>query len=194
MTKMIRFILAVSAVLAFSVIGTSAAQASNGISLSENTITANGPLTLSNGLAICDVSLTLQLLNNPIVKDPDPTRVQARVVQPSSIRNCSGGLAIDGAVLTPIDIVYDSFGGTLPNISSIRVDAPNAGFALNTILGTCLFGGNLQNIDFLISSGSVTTARFNNTGIPIVTGPCPSPGTIAGDLTVLAPVPTATLV
>ena len=192
---MVRYVvLAVSAILAFAVVGPSAARAGNGISLSENTITANGPLTLSDGLAICDVSLTLQLLNNPIVKGPDPRRVQAKVAQPSTIRNCSGGWMIDGAVLTPLDIVYDSFGGTLPTISSIRVDAPNAGFSLNSILGTCLYGGSLQNLDFLIRSGSVTTARFNNLGIPIVTGPCPSPATIAGDLMVQAPVPTATLV
>ena len=176
-------------------IAATTAQASTGVSLSSGgPITATGRLTM-NGSTICTVSLTLTS-STTLRKTTGVTQAQ---VTAGSITACSSPIGVNsGAVLTPINIQYASFSGTLPNITGIGVTAPNAGFRLDAFSGAvrCLYGGNMTGITFNITGGRVTGVTFASNRLPLVSGSglCPADGTVAGPLTVQGTAPTVTLV
>ncbi|MGB7159235.1 MAG: hypothetical protein WBD40_14295 [Tepidisphaeraceae bacterium] len=192
MKKFSMLFVAALAVLA-GMFGAASAQAATGIRVSSSSIGAGGRLTM-NGNVICDVLLTLTLTANPIAKRTGVNQGTAA----GTIRNCSGGGATGaGTVLAGITVQYQSFSGTLPNITRITINAPNAGFQLATIVGNCLYGGNLTGVGLTASALAVTAADFGASAtLPRVSGSglCPASAQIRGVLAVLGTPPTITLV
>lgn len=192
MSKLKLSLLAVAIVMV-GAFGATTAQASRGITVTQTRITATGVLTLNGGLTVCNVSLTLSLGSTTLTKTRGTNQGS---VTAGSITGCSG-LASSGAVLTPINVQYDTFAGTLPNITSISIVAPNAGFSLNTLGGTCLYGGSLSGVRFLVTGGAISNVDFTGSNaIAKVSGGalCPSTGTITGPMTVTTTVPRIALV
>jgi hypothetical protein len=208
MTKKLRLLLAAVAIMLVGASFTAtAAQASRGIRSSLTRIGVSGQLVL-NSAVTCNVLLELTLRNAGGVINKVTTPAQGDVTF-GSITGCSGLGATTGVVLTPIPVYYSSFGGTLPNISSISVNAGDStrpvGFLLNTAVGSCLYGGTATNVlrGVRITRNTVTGAatgvtftgssslnRFSGSFL------CPSTATIAGSLTtfLITPPPTLTLV
>ncbi|MBB4661622.1 hypothetical protein [Conexibacter arvalis] len=197
MSKHLRLLFVALAALATVAFSTSVAQASRGVSINRTSIGAGGRLTLNDGDTVCDVLLTLTTAAS-IAKVID-TRVGG--VTGGTITNCNN-LATSGQVLAtaaaPIPVLFSSWDGVLPTgITEINVYANPAGFLLNTIIGSCLYGGRLIGIRFNVSGGNVTGATFNTNNLPGAAGNsifCPASGNIRGTLTVLGTPPIITLV
>lgn len=192
-------LLLAAALVVLTALTASTAQASRGVSASATNITASGSLTMTGGI-VCNVTLNLTLGSSTILKDTS-ARFGGINAANSSISGCTGILAArapnnTGTILTGITTVYRSFAGTLPNISRININAPGAGFLLNTVAGSCLYGGTLDGISFNVSGGAISTVTFSGGTIPRISGGglCPTSGGITGNLTVTGTAPTVTLV
>jgi hypothetical protein len=186
-------------VTAFAVVlaltmGASAASANRSISLSETRATAtSAALTFTEEGGgfniICEVTLTVTL-NRSIGK----TRGNVvGGVTGVTVRNCRGGtvrvLAPEAA--RPWPIKYESFAGTLPNITSVRLTLERVGFLVEAFFGIarCLFGGNAQGTT---GGNPITELRADERiAIPLVTNlggaECPRNGIFRGTFRVTAP-------
>lgn len=191
-------LLLATALVALTALTASTAQASNGVSTSATDITASGSLTMTGGI-VCNVTLNLTLGSSTIAKRA--ATFGGINAARSTITGCTGILAArspnnTGTILTGITTAYRSFTGTLPNIDRININAPGAGFLLNTVAGSCLYGGTLDGISFNVSGGAISTVTFSGGTIPRVSGGglCPTTGGITGTLTVTGTAPTVTLV
>lgn len=125
-----------------------AAMASLGIEVSgEPTVRATSrALTMSDERGsfsvICEVQLTLTLARTVPKWEGAPVGAVTR----AEARTCSGGRATFLAVTLPWSVSYVSFSGTLPNITSVRLQLNGVGVLVEAFfgLGRCLYGGNLQ--------------------------------------------------
>ena len=171
------------------------AQGSTGIGLSSGSpVTATGRLTM-NGSTICSWSLTL---NFPATLRKAPGVNQA-TVSAGSISACSPPIGVNsGVILTPFNIQYASFTGSLPGITGLNLKSPDFGFRLDAFSGfvRCLYGGNFTGMTLNIVGGTLRTATFATNRIPLVVGSglCPADLTFAGTITVQNVPPTVLLV
>lgn len=171
----------------------STALASRGIMFSHTVISVSGRVTI-NGNVICDNSFTISLTSNPLLKTTGTN--QGTVA--GNIERCTGGGATGpGTVLAGSTIRYESFSGTLPAITSIGISSQNWGFQMTTIVGNCLYGGNLSGLVAQAPSLRVTTLNFNSsTTLNRASGSalCPTTVTLRGALSIIGTPPTITLV
>ena len=108
------------------------------------------------------------------------------------VRECRGGAAIVRAETLPWAVQFDSFGGTLPRITSVRLRLIRATFLLEVFGVRCRYQGNAEGIT---NGPEVTTLRADER-IAIPGGGeflCPPSGTFGGTGTV-APTQRLTLV
>lgn len=194
MQSRIRLVLVVAVVGALMF--TSAAHASRGYSSSATLLSANGVLTMTGGMA-CTVLLSIFLNSSSFNKGSRFANLDSGG---SSITGCTGILAgrpNAGAFLPGTQIDTFSFTGTLPNITSLRLTLWSFGFLVNTVAGSCLFGGinTLTGVTFDVSSGVVRTMTFSGGSVPRSSGSalCPTTGGFTGTLTLTFP-PTLTLI
>jgi hypothetical protein len=92
---------------------------------------------------------------------------------------CTGGDAEAAQESLPWHLRYNSFTGTLPNITTIVVEAISTRFWVESeIIGfgfRCFYRTNIPGTINREAGGAITTMRFNKTGIATESGfPCPS--------------------
>jgi hypothetical protein len=167
-----RFVLALAAALVLA--GASTAMGNRGVDFS----VAEGELgrvrlearsfslthpELEEPLLECEVVFTVSL-HRSIAKSAGAL---AGAVNEWSARNCRYGTVILLSASLPWHITYVSFTGTLPSISSLRLQINNMSLLVNAFGGfaRCLYSGNIQ----LTSRGSpITEFRIDETiGFPL---------------------------
>lgn len=188
------------AALAVLVLGPGGASANSGAELSVasgelgRVRADSAALTFSGGgfEIICAVSRTLTL-NRTIAKV-----VGASVGSVYDVRlgACRGGevRVLAPETRRPWPITYVSFAGTLPNISSIRLELRGTGFLVRAFFGAaqCLFGGEPRTGEAqgtTVGGTTVTSIRADQTiGLRRVVRlggiACPTEGFFGGSLTV----------
>lgn len=191
--RMIRSMLITTAIVITALAVSGTAVASRGISLSATSIGAGGRLTMNGGW-MCNFLLMVATSSRTVSKTPGVD--QGTIA--GTVSGCSGGwLTGAGTVLAGIALRYQSFSGSLPNITTLTISSPNFGIQFATIVGPCLYGGNLTGLNLPLSGGQLTGVDFNSTStIPRVGGSalCPSTWQVRGSLAVLGTRPVATLV
>jgi hypothetical protein len=104
-----------------------------------------------------------------------------------SVSNCRGGTVrvLAPEVRAPWPVKYESFSGTLPNITSIRRTIERFGWLLEAFFGLarCLYGGNIQ--DTSIGGTTITGYRMDERiAVPLVASlggfECPRQGIFRG--------------
>jgi len=176
-------------------IGVGTASASNGIRLTATSgslarVRADTrALTFSGGgfEVICEVSRTLSL-RETIAK---VERTVAGGVTDVRVANCRGGNArvLAPEAARPWPVRYISFAGTLPNITSVRLEIVGAAFLLEVFFGfgRCLFRGNPQGTT--VGTPTITEVRADERiglreVINLGGAECPTEGFFRGVLTV----------
>jgi len=115
-------------------------------------------------------------------------------VQEVRIRNCRGGTVTFLALSLPMHVTYVSFSGTLPNITSVRMQFNRYGFLVSAFfgLGRCLYGGNFQVTTFGAGARISTLRADERRVLPLVTNlggfECPSGGVFRGSWSVFPTV------
>ncbi|MBB4663549.1 hypothetical protein [Conexibacter arvalis] len=194
MLRLARLALLSTALLALSVLFASSAHASRGLSVSPTTLTASGRLTM-NGTITCTVTTNITA-NRSIAKTAAAT---IGSVTSGTITGCSGLGITGGTFGVPSPFAYNSFTGTLPNITGLGATASIVSFTLRgTLPGatTCTYAGpvNWRLIFLLLRWGEITweiaQELLRMAGSDIL---CPARLSIAGTQTVASP-PTVALI
>jgi hypothetical protein len=190
MLKTKGLLVALAAMLVLA-LGASSAWASRGVELSVATgelgsVRADSralTFTDTGGTAeiICEVNRTLRL-ERTIAKS-----VGARVGQVTrvDIRNCRGGSV--RVLNLPWTVSYVSFAGTLPNITSVRLELRGAAFLISAFFGIaeCLYRGNAQGttvgnpVSEIRADESIVTPLFDES---LSSVSCPREGIFRGVL------------
>lgn len=171
-------------------LGVGAASASNGVSV-DNTSTraTSARLTFADGSGsfrvVCEVVLTISL-HRTIAKSAGTL---AGFITAVEVRNCSGGNARVLNASLPWHVTYVSFEGTLPNITSVRLQLNGAAFLLEAFFraARCLYRGNPQGttggspVNEIRADGSRTIALFEEALSSIS---CPRTGRFEGTFSV----------
>ncbi|MGB2711568.1 MAG: hypothetical protein WBC33_08620 [Conexibacter sp.] len=134
---------------------------------------------------ICDLQETIRL-NRTIAKSAG---AQVGTLT-TSIRNCRGGTYRMLVESQPWELTYVSFSGTLPNITSLRLEQRRFSFLAEAFFGIarCLYSGNLQ-VTTGGASSTITELRIDETrGIALATrlggAACPTLTVLRGRYTV----------
>jgi hypothetical protein len=198
-SKALLFMVAAAALLG---LGATTASASRGVTIPGGAITATGGSIVFSGSVAnitCRVTLT-GTLNTSITKTAGAS---VGSVTGGSTTGCSsslGGTATATVLEFPWPIRYNSFTGTLPNISSVLMTVGPAGFLIlvDSIFGriACLFRGSFG----INSSGNpitTLTVQANQTAalvsrLALATIDCPRSGSLTGSFT-LSPTQRMTL-
>ncbi|HZV73419.1 MAG TPA: hypothetical protein VFF79_06865 [Conexibacter sp.] len=187
-----------AAVMLAALVGTASA---NRLSVSESTLRAVWPeeskLNFSNtagGLEIsCSVTLEGSFHSRSIVKTRGSLigYITRAIVGP--VANCVKNNVTNVQVLTaslPWHVRYDSFTGTLPAITGVRLQLVGAAFLLTAFGASCLYRSTPEQPAFGIANreagGTITGLQAENgSEIPLASGGilCPASGTFNGTAT-----------
>jgi hypothetical protein len=178
---------ALTALLVLS-IGAGTAFASRGIELSpKGANSAAGTLTFSSpeaeGIRIrCRVTLTLANVGeNGTAKSTATLVANITAVR---VENCEGGTVrvLSPEVGRPWRATYVSFAGTLPSITSVRLELRGVAFLISSFV-SCLYGGNAQGTT--VGSPVSELRADESITIPLVralTIGCPAEGNFSGSM------------
>jgi hypothetical protein len=184
---------ALTAVVALS-LGAGTAAALRSIESSATAVAASGrAITFAGGgsRVVCEVTLSLTLSTRSIskVRGSRVGNTKATVNE----RACTGGRARPLNTAEGWVTNYFSFAGTLPNITSIRLELVGTAFLVSAFggFGECLFRGNAQGTTGG-GTNRITEIRADSTiQLPLSRNLnglfCPEEGTFAGTFTVTSP-------
>ena len=170
-------VLATAAFLAVTLTATASA---NRFSLSEQeTLILWDDLDFAGGLIQCDVSLRVTFHARTFTKVPGSLVAHVTL---GAFRNCTAGI---GATLLsaalPWHIQFDSFTGTLPNVTGFRLRLVGFAVLFDLLGNTCLYSSTVARPFFLIANrnagGTLTGMSADEVpAIPLLTrlsGICP---------------------
>ena len=154
-----------------------------------------GPMTFSvGGLGvICDVTLEVDI-NSSIAKSPGASFGSIKPDPWSQIVNCNQG--VTATVLFSVPLDYQSFTGTLPAISAIRLSGlyPAILLYLPVLGASCLYDSGSLNMSISRNFGGALQG-FTLTGSGLaVASACPLTLSFRGTFTPLAPWPIGLLI
>jgi hypothetical protein len=160
----LRFLLGALAAIAVVSIGAGTAGALRSIEFGttrSETRSMSRALTIEGGgvRAVCEVTLLKELFT--VAKTRGARAGTARLV--ANERTCTGGRLRPLNTIEGWTVTYQSFTGTLPNITSVRFEILAFAFLIQAFggLGDCLYRGNAQ-----VTTGpgtNVTELRFDAT-------------------------------
>lgn len=133
---------------------------------------------------VCEVTLTMTL--NASIAKRSGSSVGSTLARAA---NCRGGNVVVLTANQPWPITYVSFTGTLPNITSVRLEIRRAEFLVEAFFGIarCLFSGSAQGTT---SGNPVTSINADETvALPLASealsgASCPASGIFRGSFRV----------
>jgi len=105
----------------------------------------------SGGGAAVRCAMTLEGSFSRLTEDKTAGTSMKKVTA-ASVSGCTGGSVTVLTETLPWEETYDSFAGTLPNITSIRQRLTGASFRVRSTLATCLASSEVRNPLYLISA------------------------------------------
>lgn len=163
---------------------------------------ARGILTLSaSGLTTtCDVTLGIVFVRST-AKTVGSTIASILPSGAGSAASPCSAVIIRFTILSGITLGYQSFSGTLPNISGVgaRVNSGTPGLLIQYTFAGCLYSASNVSATFTrsTSSGAVPSLAISSTGLTTVatlSGTCPPNQIVSGTLAFVAPQPVITLI